>query len=66
MLWQWASTALLAAVEKGTVSEQRIDESVYRILKIKGNIILVMVSKKAGSIIEINQKVKGLSRTYFQ
>lgn len=60
-----AYEALLNAVKRGELSEERIDQSVYRILKVKKKYQLSDEKKPIGSIREINEKINNLLKKYF-
>lgn len=59
-----AITALTTAVENGEITEERIDQSVERILKLKNKYSLKDTYKKEANINELNQLIDAVLRRY--
>jgi beta-N-acetylhexosaminidase len=54
------------AVKNGTISEDRINQSVYRILKLKQKYNLKDEEVKAPNINEINARISGVLSSYMK
>ncbi len=61
-----AVEALLSAVEDGTISEDRINDSVYRILELKKKYSLSDEMEKTATIPEINKKAEKIIQNHFK
>lgn len=59
-----AITALTTAVENGEITEERIDQSVERILKLKNKYSLKDKYNKEVNINELNQLIDAVLRCY--
>lgn len=56
--------ALKKAVEEGTISKERVNESVYRILKLKNQYRVTDETIESVDVEEINKKIQGLLDEY--